>query len=353
MKLKKVNKKYGVTYALDYYHQGRRHRLQLNTKNKRLAIQIMHKIQDDIIRDTFHFNSTEKKQMRLSEYFKDYFARVTGTKKESTLKGEQIYTKTLIKVIGDVYLSTIDKRTVEMWRASRLNQIRPTSFNIELRVMKMLFNRAVEDGHVESNPFKFIRQIRSDEQRLYLNENERNKLFDKPKELVIIATNKRRRMIHYNFMLFCEVLIGTGMRRKEALSIEPAHVDFDKNVITIEKIKGKRIREIPMTVRVREIFQELYPGFFKGLSGATVSHKFHEAAVAIGLPKNMKLHSLRHTFATLLIENGYDIKIVKELLGHEDIRITEIYAKVSSKIMRQAVSSLEGKSFYRRDLGIQ
>jgi Site-specific recombinase XerD len=96
---------------------------------------------------------------------------------------------------------------------------------------------------------------------------------------------------------------------------------MNKNVITVEKTKSKKIREIPMTSRTRQILMELSPFLFKDMTGATVSHKFHKAAVSAGLPANMKLHSLRHTFATMLIENGYDIIVVKELLGHEDIKV--------------------------------
>jgi integrase/recombinase XerD len=118
-------------------------------------------------------------------------------------------------------------------------------------------------------------------------------------------------------------------------------VDFNRNVIIVEKTKGKKVREIPMTRRVRAIFQELRPTMFRQLSGVTASHKFRAVANAIGLPPSIKLHSLRHTFATMLVAHGYDIKVVKELLGHEDIRITEIYAKVGGEIKQQAINSLE------------
>ena len=79
---------------------------------------------------------------------------------------------------------------------------------------------------------------------------------------------------------------------------------------------------------------------FEGLTPGRASHKFTNVARSIGLT-NMKLHSLRHTLATLLIAMGYDIKVVKDLLGHEDIRMTELYAKTGNEILQRAVRSLE------------
>ena len=71
-----------------------------------------------------------------------------------------------------------------------------------------------------------------------------------------------------------------------------------------------------------------------------VTHKFTDAAGEIGL-QGMKLHSFRHTFGTILIAMGYDITVVKELMGHEDITTTMIYAKADTRLLRDAIKSLE------------
>jgi hypothetical protein len=63
----------------------------------------------------------------------------------------------------------------------------------------------------------------------------------------------------------------------------------------------------------------------------------------------MKLHSLRHTFGTYLIAMGYDITVAKELLGHEDIKTTLVYAKADTRLLRDAIQSLEalGRNGYK------
>lgn len=78
--------------------------------------------------------------------------------------------------------------------------------------------------------------------------------------------------------MFCEVLLNTGMRRNELLKVRLDDVDFDTNVIRVEKAKGKKRRKIPMTGRVREILKEVSPVLFADMTGDQVRRKFAECA---------------------------------------------------------------------------
>jgi len=336
--LRKRLLKGGYAYVIDFRYQGERHVISTGTDDKKLAAQVLSEINQKIIRGIFRLEDYEQKDIRLSAFIQEYFGRVVGSKKPSTLAGERIYSKKLLRIIGDQFLGAIDGRVADHWKMKLLQQVSPATYNIELRVLKMLFNKAVEYGYMKSNPFKKLKKMRVEERRLYLYSSELKVLFDKLQDNIQRSTNRARQSLHYRFKLLCEVLLGTGMRREEALSLVPEQVDFQRNVIVVERAKSKKVREIPMTRRVREILLELKPEMFRGLSGVTASHKFRCAADAVGL-KHMKLHSLRHTFATMLIAMGYDIKVVKELLGHEDIRITEMYAKAAGNVLQQAMES--------------
>ena len=84
---------------------------------------------------------------------------------------------------------------------------------------------------------------------------------------------------------------------------------------------------------------ELVPGLFHDMSRDQVTHKFTDCARGID-SKGMKLHSLRH-FGTYLIAMGYDITVAKELLGHEDIKTTMVYAKADTRLIRDAIRSFD------------
>jgi integrase len=95
---------------------------------------------------------------------------------------------------------------------------------------------------------------------------------------IATARTRRHRAAYRKFKMFCEVLLNTGMRRNELLKVRLDDVDFDTNVIRVEKAKGKKRRKIPMTGRVREILKEVSPVLFADMTGDQVRRKFAECA---------------------------------------------------------------------------
>jgi len=339
-RLRKRKTANGHRYLVDFRYQGKRHVLSLRTANKKLAERVKEEIEARIVRGVFHIDEQIGNNVTFSEFLKTYFASVNGTKSDATLRGERIYTNTFLRIVGHVPLQSISTATLERWRFERLKDVRPVTFNDERRVLSHIFSRAVESGHILSNPFRKVGKMKEQQHRLYLTSDELERFFQGLDIAFATARNRHHRAMYRKFKMFCEVLLNTGMRRSELLKLELNNVDFDNNLIRVEKTKGKKRREIPMTGRVRAILEELSPGFFADMTGDQVSHKFTDCAKKVGL-KGLKLHSFRHTFGTLLLAMGYDITVAKELLGHEDIKTTLVYAKADSRLLRDAIRSFE------------
>ena len=89
----------------------------------------------------------------------------------------------------------------------------------------------------------------------------------------------------------------------------------------------------------RQILERRKPELFSQLSTRNISRRFRECADDAGL-KDFHLHSLRHTFGTVLVNPGVGLLTVKELMGHKDIRTTMIYAKVQAETMRDGINKL-------------
>ena len=87
----------------------------------------------------------------------------------------------------------------------------------------------------------------------------------------------------------------------------------------------------------------LFPGEAPGqpITMRTVQRAFHEAVVRAGLPGRITPHTLRHSFATHLLEMGVDIRVIQQLLGHRNLNSTARYAAVATNIIRQIQSPLE------------
>lgn len=143
-----------------------------------------------------------------------------------------------------------------------------------------------------------------------------------------------------NICQVCAVLVGTGMRLDEALHLRWDDVDIEHRLITVHRgkkgtTKSGRARRVPIFDSVLVVLKamklargtnvHLWPGAKPGkpLSQATVWYAFKDAVDRAGLPKQLRVHDLRHTFASLFLVDGGDIFKLSRILGHSSVAITE------------------------------
>lgn len=144
-----------------------------------------------------------------------------------------------------------------------------------------------------------------------------------------------------------EVLYCCAIRRQEVINLTLADIDWNRKVLAIRQGKGKRDRFVPISDRalnwlklyldkVRQTFEKSYSNNFVFLSkdgykiGADYLSQSIRATVKDSkVDKKGSCHLFRHTAATLMVENGADIRIVAELLGHQHLETTQIYTRVS------------------------
>jgi site-specific recombinase XerD len=148
------------------------------------------------------------------------------------------------------------------------------------------------------------------------------------------------------------LMYGTGLRINEARALEVRDIDGARGVIRVRHGKGDKAREVMLS-------QELYlwlrqywsrhqpapPYVFVSKQGqlpceSSFREALAKAAKAAFITKRVKPHTLRHSFATHLLEQGTDVHVVRELLGHASLRSTARYARVTRKIVRQTPSPL-------------
>lgn len=153
---------------------------------------------------------------------------------------------------------------------------------------------------------------------------------------------------------------SSGLRVGEVVRLRVHDIDQERQMIRIRQGKGRKDRMTLLSEQALEIVKRYYHQerpenwLFPGqtaeshLTERTVQKVFEQALIASGIKKQVTVHTLRHSFATHLLESGIDIRYIQELLGHQSTRTTEIYTHVSAKDIRRIKSPLDQLSDQER-----
>lgn len=142
------------------------------------------------------------------------------------------------------------------------------------------------------------------------------------------------------------MIYSCGLRRSELVGLKLEHLDSKRKLLSVINAKGKKDRVIPLSQRTLEkikayylahrpvtyLIEGQYPG--RSLTASSLQKVFEKALINAKINKPYTIHCLRHSIATHLLENGTDLRIIQELLGHKSSKTTEIYTHVSNQTLQ-------------------
>jgi len=148
---------------------------------------------------------------------------------------------------------------------------------------------------------------------------------------------------------------GAGLRVSETVAVKVSNIDSQRMLLRIEQGKGKKDRYAMLSPRLLQVLRRyyravrpdpkryLFPSWRKDqhMCAGSLQQACREAALRAGIAKRVTVHTLRHSFATHLLENGTDTRIIQVLLGHSRIETTARYASVSPRVVAATVSPLD------------
>ena len=146
---------------------------------------------------------------------------------------------------------------------------------------------------------------------------------------------------------------GAGLRISEAVAVKIADIDSKRGLIRVEQGKGRKDRYVMLSERLLKVLRcywraarpqsWMFPSWLKNrhLTSGALSQACHDAAKSSGMTKHVTAHILRHSFATHLLENAADTRVIQALLGHSRIETTARYVRVSSHVVAATVSPLD------------
>ncbi len=149
------------------------------------------------------------------------------------------------------------------------------------------------------------------------------------------------------------VAYGAGLRVSEVVNLRVADIDRARMVLRIEQGKGQKDRNGMLSPRLLKLLEEwwligqpttwLFPGRdpLLPITSKQIYRAVVETAAAVGIEKRVSPHTLRHSFATHMLEAGVDIRVIQVALGHSKLDTTARYAHVASKVLREVESPLD------------
>ncbi len=146
---------------------------------------------------------------------------------------------------------------------------------------------------------------------------------------------------------------GAGLRASEVTNLKVRDIDSDRMLIHVERGKGGKDRDVMLSPSLLELLRAywrearpqgwLFPGQSRvePMSPRSLNRAFNSAKAMVGIKKPATLHSLRHSFATHLLEADTDVRVIQVLLGHAKLTTTARYTHVATKTLRNVASPFE------------
>lgn len=292
----------------------------------------------------------EKANITFSELFEEYYQpHIENKDKKSTYNREvHLYKKWLKPVLGGLRLDRISRISlISLLQPMDKKRLSNRSKNYAIALTRQVFNFAIRNElFAGENPATKYGMLKKDDNRRmrFLTDTELNDL---------LAEIKKH---SYNIYLMALISADCGLRAGEIFKLTWADISLEEKMLFLRDTKNGKNRYAYMTNRVFEEFsnlqrQEGNQFIFQSKNGNKIEHvsrTFERAVKALGLNNGITdrrqkvvFHSLRHTFASRLVQKRVSLYEVKELLGHSDIAMTQRYSHLANDTLRQAVSKLD------------
>ena len=276
-----------------------------------------------------------------SEFFEEQYMPHVRTRKRTAAKDEEYYTLRLKARFGSTRLNAIRKRDIQLFHSSLHDEgLAPATCNHYLKLLKRAFNLAMQWEIVDmKNPACGIQQYR--ELNLvenYMDDDQLQRL------LTVLKTDKNRTVC--DIVLF---LLSTGSRLNETLTARWSLIDIEHRVWRIPATNSKsgKMRAVPLNETALETlskqdtedeFEHVFINRQTGKPYTTIQKVWNRLRNAADLG-HVRIHDLRHQYASFLVNNGVTLYTTGQILGHSTPKVTMRYSHLSTATLQDAAAT--------------
>lgn len=276
----------------------------------------------------------------LTTFFEESYLPYVKPRKRSWKKDESLFRLRVESAFGHKRLNELSRQAIQSFHAELLtHNLSEATADHYVKLIRQMLNKAVEWDVIEVNPIARIKLFNPDNRlENYLDATQVEKLV----KLLRADTNRTV----CNVALF---LLSTGARLNEALAATWEHIDRDNRVwrIPASTNKSKRVRSVPLNDSALEVLgslgtedshQHLFVSAKTGERLGNIHKVWDRLRNEAGLPR-LRLHDLRHQYASFLVNSGRSLYEVQKILGHSSHSVTERYAHLSTQSLMDAANS--------------
>lgn len=276
-----------------------------------------------------------------SEFMEQQYLPYAQAHKRSWKSDETYYRLRLKRVFGELKLDRISRHQIQTFHTSLREEegLSAAYSNHHVKLMKHAINLAVSWEILEKNPATRIPLFFEDNKvENYMDEEELERLLN------VLRTNRHRRVC-----LIAMYLLSTGARLNEALQATWDQVDRRNRLwrIPARNSKSKRVRSVPLNdsalyvldqLGTEESYEYLFVNPRTKRPFVSIHKVWGELRNEAGLP-HLRIHDLRHQYASFLVNAGHSLYTVQQALGHSDPKVTQRYSHLSTRSLREASDS--------------
>jgi integrase/recombinase XerD len=296
----------------------------------------------------------------------DYFVKIRKPWVNTPSYREDYKHPIIIALVRNMQLRNYSYKTITNYRSqliklihyfspTHIKDISKTDFEAYLHYLVTKRKLSGSSLNVVINAFKYYQEN--------MLGNVRNAYFEMPKiiqpqQLPQVLSISEVKMVLENtkslkYKAIFSLIYSTGIRLGETTKIKIAHINKDNKTIFIKNGKGKKDRYVILSDNILKLLRTYYLAFKpkvylfedeydqEAISERSIQKVFTNVLRSCKLKKEVSIHTLRHSFATHLLESGTDIRYIQELLGHADIKTTMRYTHVSSDALKNVVSPFD------------
>ena len=272
--------------------------------------------------------------MTFRRFIDDHYLPHAYASKRSANSDDSKFKTHLFEMFGARPLASISRQEIQRYHDELISRRAPATANRHLALLKRSFNLAILWGYLDTNPATGIRMHTEN------NQSQRFLSIDEAKRLWTVLSTEQNQIAAKAIKL----MLLTGVRREEALQARWEDIDQERLLWNLPITKSGRQRFVMLSEPALAVIKELpgkangqylFPGAKPGKPLNNARKCFQRALKVAGLV-HLRIHDLRHTFASLAINNGASLYEVQHLLGHASNKTTQRYAHLASENLRVA-----------------